>query len=138
MAILNLIGALGEYALLPWIIIGTFNREFKIFSSVWNSSQKMHGKEGHQRQVGAMWSDGQSELLGLLHDSQSAGNTTKIENIRLYDIHCTHFNHPVPSWQIAILFSSRYVNRKCISHFFSLLKLPIGAGLFIVAEAIIL
>ena len=80
----------------------------------------------------------QARCFGHFHYFQGAGYPTKITYIRLDDIHNTVRNHRAPIGQHTVLFAASNIQIERVCDLFGLLKFPIGAGLFIMANAVVL
>ena len=73
--------------------------------------------------------------VGHLH---AARHATHVAHIRLDDVDHFRINHVLPQRQQAVLLAAGHVQRQGFSHFAGLVHFPIQAGLFKVADAVVL
>ena len=81
---------------------------------------------------------GQACRVAHLRDLHSAGHAAHVADIGLDDVHHLRVDHVLPHWQQAILLAARDVQRQGFAHFAGLVHFPVQAGLFKVADAVVL
>ncbi len=97
----------------------------------------MHGKQGHQGQIGTMGRAGQASLRPHGGNFQNAFHPAHIHDIWLDDIDGAHIDHALPMVQVPILFPACHIQGQGLCHLCGLFHFPIRAGFFKMADAIV-
>ncbi len=78
---------------------------------------------------------GRSRVVG---DPAGTRNAAHVTNVGLHDIDCAPVDHLFPDDHVVVLLAAGHVDVERRGHLARPLEFPVGAGLFVVADAVIL
>ena len=138
MAAVHVVGRAHKQVLLPGVVVRAFNRELQVFARIGNRAQQVHGEQRHHAEVGAVRRAGQAGRVAHVRDLHGACHPAHVADVGLDDVDHLRVNHVLPQRQQAVLLAAGHVQRQRLAHFAGLVHFPVQAGLFKVADAVVL
>ena len=123
---------------MPGVIIAAFDREFDVLAGIFDCRHKVNREQRDQAQVGGVQGARQACLPGIIRYFKGAGNTAHVTDIRLHHVDGAAIDHLLPDNHVIVLFAAGDVDIERRGNLASPVEFPVGAGLFVVADAIIL